>query len=252
MRVKHILVTSFNRWLKAGSTFTKGLDNDWLNYRWKIFTRFTVPSIAGQSNNDFDWVIMCHERSPTWLRERAKTLELPCRVRFSFNQNDPALDDLNDPSLDAVLSTRIDSDDAFHRCAMARVRESFEADPYSYEILNFEIGYQYDSLGERLAVVRRISPPFGTKINLPPILDPLDTGGRHDTLHKKYVYKNISHGDPMFLIVIHDANIQSKIYPTASFASRSLSQHSLREAFNITPHLKSQEEVVEKTTKLRD
>jgi len=200
--------------------FTIGLDNDWLQYRWDIFTKFTVPSVAAQTYTDFDWVILCHRRSPQWLREQAQTLKLPCGVRLSFDKIDPTLDDLKDPALEVVLTIRIDSDDAWHCCAMARIRECFEADPYSCEILNFEVGYQYDSLKGRLALMRWLSPPFNTRINFPPILDPLDVGGAHNKLYMKYSYRDISQGDPMLLRVIHGANVHSRINCNFSNKSR--------------------------------
>jgi Putative rhamnosyl transferase len=233
MKIKHVLVTAFNNRLKPGTIFTKALDSDWLKYRWEIFNTFTVPSVAAQTCTDFEWVILCHEQSPSWLKNSAKTFKLPCQVRFSFRRNDPKLDDLKDSSFDAVLTTRIDSDDAWHRCAMARIREQFEADPFRYEILNFKVGYYYDALSGQLALTSRPSPPFSTKVNLPPISDPLDTGGHHDKLPSKYSYKAISQGDPMYLRVLHSANSLSRVSPQLCFVSRSLSQHILQEAFSI-------------------
>lgn len=234
MRVKHILVTSLNRWFKPGTDFDKALDNDWLFARWEIFTKYTLPSVASQTNLDFDWIILCHEQSPTWLKERAKTINLPCRVHFSFLQNDPEINGLKAKSWDTILTTRIDSDDAWHRTAMARIRESFEENPYGYEILNFDIGYWYDTFNKRLALVMKPSPPFNTKIHFAPIRHPLYTGGNHTTLKERYQYRDISHGDPLFLRLLHNTNISSRINHQMSFFPYSISQRILQDAFNIS------------------
>ncbi len=238
MRVRQVLLTYFNRRFYSG--FTKALDDEWLKYRWKLFNTFTGPSICAQTCIDFDWVILYHDNSPKWLKECAESLEMPCRMRPSFNSIDPAggkidpgLDDLKDSSFDVVLTTRIDSDDALHRCAMAKIRESFEGNPDAYDILNFEVGFQYDCLSQRLAMVKLASPPFDTKINRSPVVNPLDVGGVHSELPEKYRYRDISQGHPMFLQVVHGDNIINRMSSRAIYLSRSLSQYILKEAFNI-------------------
>lgn len=240
MRIRQVLLTYFNR--RVNDTYhTKSLDEDWLQYRWGLFETFTVPTIRAQTCSDFEWVILCHRDSPGWMRERAKTLDLPCRVRFSFGVVMPVLEegeidddlaDLRDPSYDVILTTRVDSDDGLHRCAMQRIRDSYVADQ-RLEALNFETGYRYDCPSQRLEFVRVPSPAFGTKVNKPPFLNPLFVGRSHPRLPERYVYGEISRGDPMFLMVIHGDNVMNQIGGKPSFLSKSLSRHVLQEAFNV-------------------
>jgi hypothetical protein len=218
-RVKHILVTRFNN--RLDERYSNALDSDWLEHRWGLFTKITVPSIAAQAYTDFTWLVLCHKDSPAWLRDRARLVDLPCRVRFLFDAPGDELNDLRDASLDAVLTTRIDSDDAFHHQAMARVQESFEMNRYAYEILNFEVGYQYDYLGERLALVRSGSPPFNTMIHRGPVSKPLSSGGRHGKLPLRYSYLDISNGEPMFVQTLHGENLHNKVLRDICFMSSS-------------------------------
>lgn len=177
MRIRHLLLTKFNcdlilenKVLQAKGT-SKKLDDRWLKYRWNLFKTFTIPNICAQTYTDFDWLILFDKHSPKWLREESEKIEVPCRKHLSFfdfgsDEFFTAFSDLNDSSTyDIGLTTIIDSDDAFHRCAMQRIRDYFLAYPNDYDCLNFEIGYQYNLSTHRLAIVQVNSPPFSTKIN---------------------------------------------------------------------------------------
>lgn len=247
MHIRHVLVTKFNCDLILENKvlqekgFKKKLDENWLRYRWQLFTAFTVPSICAQTNTDFDWVVFFDKHSPQWLREEAQKLNVPCRKRFSFydvgsDEFFEAFKNLNDPtSYDIALTTIIDSDDAFHRCAMERIKERFLKDPTDIEVINFEIGYQYDILSQRLAIIQVTSPPFSTKINVANQPNPFNNsifydGGDHTKLPEKHKdkYCEISEGDPMFIQVVHGDNIANRLHWNASYLPRSLSVRILK------------------------
>jgi hypothetical protein len=240
MRVRQILLTYFNRRYND-TKFVKALDEEWLKHRWELFETFTIPSVAAQTCADFDWVILCHRDSPQWLYDRFQALDVPCRLRVSFDVLDPGfqdldagLADLRDPSYDVILTLNLDSDDGLHRCAMERVREAFEADKAEHEALFLDIGYKYDRFSQRLVFAKFASSPFVAKVNLPPFANPLDVGGNHARIISKYTYCEISYGDPLFLQVIHQRNVSNRVdSKQSSFLSKSLSRHVLRQAFHI-------------------
>lgn len=250
MRIRHILLTKFNcdlilenKVLREKAS-KKKLDDGWLRYRWQLFINFTVPSICAQTNNDFDWIVLFDKLSPNWLREEAEKLILPCRKRFSFydfgsSEFFEAFKDLNDPkSYDVALTTIIDSDDAFHRRAIERIRNYFLTDPHNIEVLNFDIGYQYNIKTQQLAIICVKSPPFSTMVNVSGSSNPFyDSiffyGGDHTKLPEKYKYYEISFGDPMYVQIIHGDNIANKIAWNAALLPPSLSRRILKAAFNI-------------------
>lgn len=239
VRVRQILVTYFNRRYNDRH-YSKALDPDWLAHRWELFETFTVPSIVAQTCTDFDWVILFHRQSPPWLYDLAHSLDAPCRLRVSFDVLDPAfqeldagLADLRARSYDAILTLNLDSDDALHRTALERFRLGFEADRMGHEILLLETGYRYDRLSRRLEFIQMDASPFLAKVNLPPFTNPLDMGGCHSHVIDQYRCCDISHGDPLFAQVIHQNNVLNRISSRPSFLSKSLSQHVLREAFNV-------------------
>ena len=207
LRFRHLLLTMFNWRLDRGRGFFKGideLDDNWLRYRWQLFMRYAVPSVAGQSNSDFTWFILCHPQSPDWLRACTATVTMNADVHFSFQRPDPILDDFADGATDALLVTRFDSDDAWHRRAMERIREDCEADPYTSEIVTVTDGYLVDDQARRMRPYYEFSPPFCTKISHEPGLDPLDLGGNHGGVRRRYPARSISDGEPMFAWVVHE------------------------------------------------
>jgi glycosyltransferase involved in cell wall biosynthesis len=207
MRFRHVLLTMFNwrldRAREAFKAFDE-LDDNWLRYRWQLFMRYTVPSVAAQSNSDFTWVVLCHPQSPDWLRARTATVTMKADVHFSFQRQDPVLDRFADGAADALLVTRIDSDDAWHRRAMERFREDCEADPYTSEIVMLTDGYLLDNKAGRIRPYYEFSSPFYTKISHEPGLDPLDIGGNHTEVRRRYPARSISDGEPMFTVVEHE------------------------------------------------
>ncbi|MGD0603947.1 MAG: glycosyltransferase [Streptosporangiaceae bacterium] len=208
MRLRHVLLTMFNRRMGVGRfptfEYVDQLDETWLRYRWQLFMRYTVPSVTAQSESDFTWVVLCHPESPEWLRTCAVAVTMKADVHFSFLHQDPVVDRLADGDLDALLVTRIDSDDAWHRRAMERIREDYAADPYTSEILVLTDGYLLDHEAGRMRPYFDVSPSFCTKINLEPDLNPLNMGGDHSMVRRRYAARSISDGEPMFVVVTHE------------------------------------------------
>jgi hypothetical protein len=233
-KVRQVLLTLFNH--RLNSHFHNSLDEAWLRHRWGVFSRVTVPSIAGQSTADFDWVIRLHEASPRWLLDAAAALEVPCRLRLMVGQADasttPELDDLRDPSLEAVLLTRIDSDDALQRTAMARLRESYQEDPSSATVLNFQVGYRMDYATARLGLFFHYSPSCLTFVHRQPIVNPIGWGGNHFDLPDLFPFRAVDGGQPMFLQTAHGRNISTNLR-RIQLLPWPVSAHILRAAFNI-------------------
>jgi hypothetical protein len=231
MKVRQLVMTNFNE--RFDTIYTHSLDEEWLKYRWKLFTTFTVPSMLGQSQTDFDWVILCHPKSPSWFKSITKTLEVPIRIHFEFDSPTPTIPGLNDPNLDAVLTTNLDSDDAINRCYLERVRSFFEAEPFKYELFEIEDGYKYDYSCQRIAPWQWKSSPFSTRVNFGPNIDPFDFGGAHDKHYGKYKNVEISRGDPLFLQVVHDKNNATRRQLQYAYQTRKFSRHILNKAFNV-------------------
>lgn len=228
--LKHIIITRFNS-IYSG-TFKYALDETWISDRWELFRSHTVPSLIGQTNKNFLWLIECHPESPSLLRRliTASNSDLPANFAFVFDKRE-CLGMIKPLSnYDVVLCTRLDSDDALHRDAVKRIQES----KLDVDILNFETGYQYDLLAGRVAILHRDSSPFSTKVNHIARGDnPFDTGGDHTYLSHRYSYRDICHGDPMWCQVLHPHNLANQ-WDGNPFLNRYLSKHILDACFSIS------------------
>lgn len=225
--VRHIILTRFNSVLDK--EFTKALDSSWIKERWELFARYTVPSLLGQSCQNFYWVIEFHPESPAFLKLLIQTAGWPSHFIASFGERERVAHQLRLSECDLVLTSRIDSDDAFHKDAVVRIQSANLA----CDVLNFEHGFQCDHETGCLALMHRHCSPFSTKVNRRSRGDDLfDLGGEHAYLSQKYSYTDISGGDPMFVQVLHGKNIGNGWYGNP-FNNRTLSSLLLRRCFNV-------------------
>ena len=65
----HFLITRFN----ISTPFTGNtpiLTDAWLTKRFELFEQFCFPSVAGQTNNNFQWIILFHPETPSHFMKR--------------------------------------------------------------------------------------------------------------------------------------------------------------------------------------
>lgn len=97
----HYLLTRFNLALwqedKNGQTIDRG---EWIRKRLKLFETYCLPSVAGQTCQEFRWILLVDADTPANLRERIKTYrnvcaqmkfvavkaEYACRFAYIFRQ----------------------------------------------------------------------------------------------------------------------------------------------------------------------
>lgn len=223
----HIILTTFNS--IVDECHTKSLDSSWIKDRWALFTRYTVPSMLGQTCQSFYWIIEFHFQSPPFLKSLVQSAGWPSHFLPSFGERERIAELLRLSLCQLILTSRIDSDDAYHRDAVSRIQSAGR----KCDILNFEHGYQCDHVSGCVALMHRDSSAFSTKINLSSRGDdPFDVGGDHGFLSKRYSYTDISGGDPMYLMVLHGKNV-GNVWCGHPFNRRTLSAMILKKCFNV-------------------
>jgi len=148
---RHYILTRFNAHLYEPEVQVKISREAWMDHRLRLFMSLTLPSIAGQSCQDFTWLLLMDRRTPErYLRALQGTGYRNLRLVY-FDPERPAwLDDLPGGSHD-LITTRIDNDDAFHRDAVRaiqdawRERQARQAKPW---LIVFPFGMILD-LGDR-------------------------------------------------------------------------------------------------------
>lgn len=158
----HYLVTRFNVPIEQWGRDKKGLptlDDAWMEHRLNLFARFCVPTVAGQTEKNFKWIIYCDENSGELSLDRIYHLipaipETTVRLVVDYNQmlNDIKLLILNS-STRFVITSRVDNDDGLGKHYIRDVQRAFvEKDNV---IINLNGGILYDEEKKILTEIRR-------------------------------------------------------------------------------------------------
>ena len=224
---RHFILTRF--WFSKGPRGSDDLatnPDEWLGHRLKLFRSYCLPSVVGQSCQEFTWIIGFDVRAPAEFVAKVRELvalssnievltlnewyvpsyispwkEMPRRTS-EINENIIARAD----GIDWVLTTRLDSDDGLHRDFIKLLHDAIEGPEQQF--LNFPNGvlihdeksYLYRhrsnafiSLFEPLSGMKTVLCALHERVNEvgPPIrqLSPI----------------------PAFLQVVHGANDSNKI-----------------------------------------
>jgi len=153
---KHIVFTRFDT--HSASRF----DKDWLKYRLEIFKKYTLQSLLNQDIKDFAvWIRYCEDYKDEVkeFNKYLKTLSIPFFFTYSKDGIDYETEELYDyvKDVDLVIETRIDSDDMYHKTALAEI-ENQEIE--ENKIFIFQDGYLYRELTDRLYFYEGGSGPF--------------------------------------------------------------------------------------------
>jgi hypothetical protein len=154
---KHIILTRFNlRWI---TDEPPGVD--WLRHRFKLFDRFCYPSVYGQVNQNFKWLVFFDEHTPSEFREMIAAYAewdnfIPVYVA-GFDKS------LVRERLSAFLgnashliTTRLDNDDAICKDLIDTVQINFRQQ--DFEFINFTYGFVWSKHNVYLS--RQKSNPF--------------------------------------------------------------------------------------------
>jgi hypothetical protein len=223
---KHFILTRF--WFPIGTSGANapGADlNRWLEYRLKLFNSYCLPSVVGQSCQDFKWLIYFDALAPGDFIERMRDLAAPWANIEVLARNEwyvpgrvspwkdrpprksEIINDVVDRvagEMDWVLTTRFDSDDGLHRDFVKRLHEAVN-DPV-HEFLNFPNGILFHN--GKSYLYRHPSNAFIS------LLEPVGTiktvlCAPHMRVNEVGPVRQLSPA-PAFLQVVHAANISNK------------------------------------------
>jgi hypothetical protein len=131
--LKHFVFTNFGIGIK---------DELWLSYRLEIFSNTVLPSLANQSNQDFEWIIFIDEALPILHRSRlekllhgsgltARTVQVSDYTMVS-REVLKLIKDVGDATL---VTSRIDDDDCIHEQVIALIQAEATSEHHISEVL---------------------------------------------------------------------------------------------------------------------
>lgn len=234
----HYILTRFNLYLwrkdKNGDTFDR---HAWIDERIALFQQYTLPSLAGQTCQDFTWILLLtedegetrmHDKVAEWQRQcpQIKPIWVPKEhgIYFSHYFKTAVIDDVKDKesqSLEnlSVLSTYLDNDDVIANDYVATVQSMSETISGNC-FISFDYGVQYFT---QLGIATRIFYPnnhFMTYVEHPQEGGKIMTCfgyGSHFLLEKKNLAR-VSHVKSndhlMWMEVVHQDNVDNDVKMT--------------------------------------
>lgn len=257
--VHQLLLTRFNVRTK-GTSYGPGQSPEWLEGRFDLFARYCAPSVAVQTQEEFDWIVFCDEDTEPETLERIRAFDrririalltpyvgvpagrtrppdpteyVPADVRLVVPSYGPR--PYVPPDTEIVISSRLDSDDALSRHAVQRVRDhvdQFLETGHHRWVHNPMKGYKLDVVANRLYAASMPGNPFLTLFERVvediPLVSPFT--GSHTRMHERYpLYED--HGPRLWLQIIHGGNLSNSI--RARSGDTEVAFDDFREDFNI-------------------
>lgn len=203
--MQHFLCTKFALPFRKNSPHRTILDDrpNWLEERFELFEKYTLPSIQAQTEKNFRWLLMCNRNHPQMndaAMSRLASYAPDAEVLWVDNTNfeqwtefASALRLLVDDEW--VITTRLDSDDIVSRHFIQRIREGAREKECS---LGFKLGYMLE--GDVLYPRRYLKGPFTSWVER---TENLKTVWHREHLHfrrnkdvgqKKYNWIQVVHG----------------------------------------------------------
>jgi hypothetical protein len=205
-----MILTVFNVRLHFGSN--QAPSEDWLRHRFQLFEDLCYPSLRGQSNQDFRWVVLLDEGTPAEFRARIArfaewsnfvphyTDQIMSVESFAAMRKDLIMRYVDDSRF--LITSTLDNDDALHRDYIGTVQQQFSGQ--SYEFINFADGYALDHTRERLYHKHDRTSPFVSLIERTEAATTVWLAS-HRELHRYGPVRQVE-GTPMWIQVIHGRN----------------------------------------------
>jgi hypothetical protein len=189
---------------------------EWLEHRFALFERFCLPSVLGQTNQNFTWYIRYDDTAPGECGRRLSRYRAVRNLRLvsyphAFSQT---IEDDLAANTECVISTRLDNDDALHRDTVAEIQR--QCRPGTTELLHFPLGYVYDVVTGAVRLRRYDTSPFLSFVEHPrraPIRSALHID--HTRAAEVAPVRHICEGEPRWLVVVHERNMSNALRGSA-------------------------------------
>lgn len=116
MKFQHLIISRFNLDLYTSKSEKEAAA--WMDYRLKIFDTFCYPSIVGQTNQNFTWLILFDAKTPKYHRQIIAKYKRITPIYYIRNPQHSLQDIVmktikhsRNPDAEYIITTRIDVDD---------------------------------------------------------------------------------------------------------------------------------------------
>lgn len=149
--MKHYVITMFNLHITWGGV-DRTTSEKFLEYRFRLFETYTFPSLKGQINQRFKWLVLFSASTPEKYRNRIRDYQnnmtnfIPIYIEdekaTAFKDYLTAYIGSETEKGEVSVTTRCDSDDVLNRHFIDEIQKNIRTGcPY---IISFPNGFQYD------------------------------------------------------------------------------------------------------------
>jgi len=166
LKHQHFVLTRFAV-KTSGAGFIGSFPPNWLEMRLRLFERYCLPTMQGQTNGDFQWLLSVHEDFEDEYEQRLIAYDKRIHV---VRPGRPGLTSLIDPSVDVVITTRLDSDDGLNRNVIDRhasIAKDFHAAGRDVLLHNFPRGCKLDEPSGKAYLTWKPNSAFLTMFEKP-------------------------------------------------------------------------------------
>lgn len=222
--LQHFVLTRFNLLLwnrdKEGNRVRT---NKWLEHRFSLFEKYCLPSLKGQTNQNFEWIILFDSSTPERFKAIIREYQnecpqmIPVFVNPENGRNFAKIfreEIVKRLKTKRVLSTYLDNDDALNVRMVENLQSwalSVSDDTFCY----YDDGYQFYTDHKYLM---KINHPRNHFVSYVEKGDPATLNGVFGFGGHYFIYKirgvKIDHvrNLPMWCEVIHEKNMQNDAY----------------------------------------
>ena len=207
----HYIITRFNLRMWQDVTPT----DEWLDHRLDLFEQFCYPSVVGQTNQTFTWLLLFDVSTPQSFQPRIArfaeraNVDVLYMAGFDLQQLIGEIRRRTPQSKSHVITTTLDNDDALAEEYVARIQAEFRGQ--QFELLNAAQGLRYDVVGGKLYACTVRSNPFITLIEQKNVDQSLMTIAAclpHSTIAKRFPQVRNIKTEPLWMQVVHERNLE--------------------------------------------
>lgn len=157
--LSHFIITRFNLPLKNEMTskyidrIDVQVDKEYLDRRFELFFKYTVPSMKNQNCDNYSWLVLFSKKTPQKYKKIIERLEkefvnfYPVYINTGENSKiivKSIIEESFTPKDHTCITTRLDNDDAVRYDFVEKIQKSTKNEKVTGSVLVFPNGFQYD------------------------------------------------------------------------------------------------------------
>lgn len=170
MQTQHFLITRFNLRTYSPEIVTNNdadlaIKDEWLSHRFQLFEQYCFPSVKGQTNQNFQWLVFFDAKTPDKYLLKIEalkkefTLFQPIFLSPTSDFNSALVETIKEKGniSEKIITTRLDNDDAIHESFISKLQ--IIASTLNKSLIDVRNGYQV-TIKQNQYEIRRYFPPF--------------------------------------------------------------------------------------------